>query len=176
MVHNDELDISEEAVHELIWSQFPKSVQQPIRYIQSSGPVDVIFRIGADLVARFPLQAADPGGVSMALSIPGPSPSRHREPRGGLPAAGVGANLVAGTVATDRDPSGSAQFARDLATLVAALRKVDTSSRQVQRAGRGGDLRDHDTWVDTCLRQSARFLDVSRPAKRWHYFLDLPRT
>ena len=72
--------------------------------------------------------------------------------------------------------SDSTSFAHDLATLIAALRRVDTRGRRFERGWRGGDLRTHDEWVQQCLQKSGHLLDVPRLAALWRHFVELPRT
>lgn len=36
--------------------------------------------------------------------------------------------------------------------------------------GRGGDLKAHDAWMSTCLRESERILDVGRLSRMWTAF------
>lgn len=188
-MHADEIDISDGVVRELIGSQFPEWAQQPIRRIESSGTVNAIFRIGDELAARFPLRAADPEATHQVLEdearasaefarhspVPSPVPIAIGSPGPGYPLPWSVQTWLPGTVATDRDPSGSPEFACDLATLVATLRNIDTGGQRFQGSGRGGDLGDHDEWVETCLRQSGTLLDVPRLAELWSYFRDLPR-
>jgi hypothetical protein len=42
-------------------------------------------------------------------------------------------------------------------------------------AGRGGDLKQHDDWLATCLRESEGLLDVARLSRLWAEFRELPR-
>jgi aminoglycoside phosphotransferase (APT) family kinase protein len=188
-MHDDEIAVSHEAVRELIGSQFPEWAQRPVRRIQSSGTVNAIFRIGDDLAARFPLRAADPSATRQLLEeearasaefarhapVPSPVPVAIGNPGMGYPLPWSMQTWLAGVVATDQTPSASVEFARDLADLITALRTVDTRGRPFRGGGRGGDLHRHDEWVETCLRKSEQLLDVSRLAKLWNYFRDLPR-
>jgi hypothetical protein len=58
-MHAGQLTISAEAVHELVSLQFPQWDGLPVRAIASHGTVNVIFRVGGGLAARFPLRAAE---------------------------------------------------------------------------------------------------------------------
>jgi aminoglycoside phosphotransferase (APT) family kinase protein len=60
--------------------------------------------------------------------------------------------------------------------LITDVRAIDTGGRLFSRPGRGGDLRAHDEWVNTCLGRSEGLLDVSRLSKIWQNLHDLPRT
>jgi aminoglycoside phosphotransferase (APT) family kinase protein len=83
---------------------------------------------------------------------------------------------LTGTVAAETDLSESNPFAGDLAQLVANLRRVDTRGRKFERGWRGRDLRDHDEWVQLCLRKSGHLLDVNLLRALWDHFRALPRT
>ena len=82
---------------------------------------------------------------------------------------------LSGTDASRDDPSSSEAFARDLVILITELRHADTRGRTFTGNNRGGELRRHDDWVETCLRNSEELLDVPRLAVLWQYFRDLPR-
>ena len=66
-------------------------------------------------------------------------------------------------------------FAHDLAELIRDLRAIDTRGRTFTGSGRGGDLRAHDDWLETCFRNSEGLLDVPRLRRRWEELRDLPR-
>lgn len=187
-MHEDEIDISDEVVQELIKVQFPQWGSLPVRRIQSSGTVNTIFRIGDELAARFPLCLADPDELRGVLRreadaaallvkhspVPTPSPVALGEPGPGYPLPWSVQTWLPGTIATDADPGASTDFAHDLAAFVAAIRKTDTGGRRFEGTNRGGDIRAHDEWVETCLHNSAELLDVPRLRQLWREFRELP--
>ena len=79
-------------------------------------------------------------------------------------------------MATDTDPGGSPEFAHDLAEFILGVRGIDLRGRAFAGSGRGGDLRRHDAWVETCFQRSEGLLDVARARRLWREFRDLPRT
>jgi aminoglycoside phosphotransferase (APT) family kinase protein len=188
-MHDDDIYVSDKTVRWLVASQFPEWTGVPIHRIRSSGTVYAIFRIGDDLAARFPLRPGDPESVRETLEIeakasaefnrhsrfPGPKPLAIGEPGGGYPLPWSVQSWLPGTVAEDGVAAGSALLARDLATLIASLRQVDTAGRSFEWGWRGGDLRTHDRWVQECLEKSTELLDVPRLTALWKYFLELPR-
>lgn len=190
MMHEDEIEISDETARELIRLQFPEWREQRIRRIPSSGTVNAIFRVGDGLAARFPLRDDDPDETRRALedearaseefarhsTVPSPLPVAIGDPGLGYPLPWSVQTWVTGTVASETDLSGSEVFARDLARLVSTLRKVDTAGRRFEHGWRGGDLRDHDEWVQVCLDQSGTLLDVPLLAALWSRLRELPRT
>lgn len=188
-MHDDQIEISDEIASELIRSQFPAWSQQPIRRIRSGGTVNAIFRIGEGLAARFPLRPADPDETRQFLidearasqafarhaTVASPIPVAIGDPEPRYPLPWSVQTWLPGTIASETDANQSVQFARDLADLVATLRKVDTGGRRFERGWRGGNLRDHNEWVQTCLRESGHLLDVDRLEALWNCFRDLPR-
>ena len=190
MTHDDEISLSAPAVTRLVASQFPEWTDLPIRRISSSGTVNAIFRIGDDLAARFPLRLRDPESVRQTLEIEaeasaefarhspfaGPTPVAIGEPGEGYPMPWSIQSWLSGTVAEGEADAGSTSLALDLATLIVALRRADAAGRSFERGWRGGELRNHDAWVQECLQKSEDVLEVPRLAALWSSFLELPRT
>jgi hypothetical protein len=76
-----------------------------------------------------------------------------------------GADLdIRGDAAVD-DPGGSVAFAHDLAEFISGVRAIGTGGRTFSGQGRGGDLRSHDRWMQTCFERSGQLLDVPRLAR-----------
>ncbi len=189
-MHEREIYVSDETARELIVDQFPRWAHQPIRRVRSSGTVNAIFRIGDKVAARFPLLGTDPAGTHDLLvreaaasaefvrhsPFPAPVPMALGVPGHGYPLPWSVQSWIPGAVATDDDPSDSEPFARDLASLIAALRAADSQGRTFTGHGRGGELTDHDAWVEECLRNSVHLVDVPRMERLWQHFRELPRT
>ena len=70
-------------------------------------------------------------------------------------------------MATDEDPGESVAFAHDLAEFISGVRAIDTRGRTFGGQGRGGDLRSHDAWMETCFERSEQLLDVPRLRRMW---------
>ncbi|MCL4543474.1 MAG: aminoglycoside phosphotransferase family protein [Chloroflexi bacterium] len=189
-MHEDEIVLADAAARALITDQFSRWAQEPIRRIDSSGTVNAIFRIGERYAARFPLLGTDPDETQRLLKsearasaefakaspFPAPEPAGLGRPGEAFPLPWSVQTWLSGTDASKDDPSGSDAFARDLATLITALRGADTRGRTFTGDNRGGDLHDHDEWVEKCLDKSEQLLDVPRLTALWQHFRDLPRT
>lgn len=187
-MHKDQLSVDAGTVRRLVDEQFPHWRSLPIVEISTAGTVNAIFRIGDELAARFPLLAQDPTAASEALSaeaaaaqelaelatVPTPEPVAIGEPGEGYPCPWSVQTWLAGSDATVADPSGSVEFAQDLAAFVAGLRAADTRGRTFAGNGRGGHLPDHDEWTEICLRESAGLLDVARLRDIWAELRTLP--
>jgi aminoglycoside phosphotransferase (APT) family kinase protein len=87
----------------------------------------------------------------------------------------VGGDLAARAVATSEDPGDSVAFARDLAEFILGVRAIDTRGRTFDGSGRGGELRSHDAWVETCLERGEQLLDVTQLRRIWAIMRALPR-
>ncbi|WP_216586730.1 aminoglycoside phosphotransferase family protein [Streptomyces brasiliscabiei] len=188
-MHANQLTVSPETARELVERQFPKWRGLPVRSIASQGTVNAVFRIGDRLAARFPLEAADVEPTRRLLEVeaaaarelagrtrfPTPEPVALGEPGAGYPLPWSVQTWLPGVVADDEDPGRSRAFARDLADLIGELRAIDTRGRTFAGTGRGGDLRSHDAWMETCFGHSGHLLDVPRLRRVWAALRDLPR-
>ncbi|MCC9705107.1 aminoglycoside phosphotransferase family protein [Streptomyces sp. MNU76] len=189
-MHVDQVDVATETVEALIREQFPRWSGRAIRRVPSTGTVNAIFRIGADLSARLPLRPADPAEALAVLErealasaelagvspFPVPKPVALGEPGAGYPMPWSVQTWLPGTVAADADPSGSDAFAEDLAAFVEALRDAGTRGRVFDGDNRGGVLTHHDEWMATCFARSEDLLDVPRLRRLWNRLRELPRT
>lgn len=188
-MHDDELTVPPETVRALIADQFPEWRDHSVRRVGAHGTVNAIYRIGDGLAARFPLRAGDADETRTWLAAEAaatrellgrtrfrtPEPVALGEPGHGYPLPWSVQTWVPGVVATDDDPGDSVPFARDLAEFVAGVRGIDTAGRTFRGTGRGGDLRAHDEWLETCFRRSEGLLDVPELRRLWAELRDLPR-
>ncbi|WP_182903136.1 aminoglycoside phosphotransferase family protein [Microbispora sp. H10830] len=188
-MHADQLTVSQETVRALVDEQFPQWRSLPVTGVAAHGTVNAIFRVGDHFTARFPLQ---PGPVDAtrrwleseaeaarelagSTRFPTPEPVALGEPGAGYPLPWSVQTWLPGAVATDEDPGESVAFAHDLADLINDLRAVGTRGRTFSGKGRGGDLRSHDAWMETCFERSEGLLDVPRLRRMWATFRSLPR-
>jgi len=183
-VHEGQLTISMGQIRRLIEEQFPQFRGEDIRAIETAGTVNAIFRIGERHAARFPLQMRDPENCLHLLErevdasrefqaccpFPSPAPFGIGRRDLGYPMPWLVQTWIDGDVATPGDLSTSHEFARDLAHLIAALRKVDLKGRTFSGPGRGGKLTDHDDWMEVCFTKSESLLDVARLRRLWKRF------
>ena len=188
-MHANQLTVSVESVRKLVDEQFPEWRGLAIRAIASQGTVNTLFRIGDKFLARFPLEPGDVESMRRLLQseaaaarellgrtrFPTPEPIALGEPGAGYPLPWSVQTWLPGAVATDEDPGQSAAFAHDLAEFIHGVRAIDTGGRAFSGAGRGGDLRSHDAWMETCFERSEQLLDVPRLRRTWEIMRDLPR-
>ncbi|MEU6430708.1 aminoglycoside phosphotransferase family protein [Microbispora sp. NPDC046973] len=188
-MHADQLTVSQETVRALVDEQFPQWRDLPVTGLASHGTVNAIFRVGDRLTARFPLQPGPVDAIRRRLEseaeaarelagstrFPAPEPVALGEPGAGYPLPWSVQTWLPGAVATDEDPGESVAFAHDLADLITDLRAVATRGRTFSGTGRGGDLRAHDAWMETCFARSEGLLDVPRLRRMWERLRVLPR-
>jgi aminoglycoside phosphotransferase (APT) family kinase protein len=188
-MHDNEIDISAEVARTLIDRQFPRWRSLSVRHVAATGTVNAIFRVGDRYAARFPLKAGDADTVRHSLEAEAnaaaelagrtrfqtPEPIALGEPGAGYPLPWSVQTWLPGTVATDADPGESVPFALDLAEFIAGVRSIPALGRTFSGGGRGGDLHDHDEWLDTCFLRSEGLLDTGRLRRMWAVLRDLPR-
>lgn len=188
-MHDDQITIEVDQVAALIADELPQFAGEPIEHLAGSGTVNAIFRVGAQLTARFPLRADDPATTRSFLEQEAaaadelghvspfrvPRPVHVGEPGHGYPMPWSAQTWLDGRTATPTSCADSAAFAHDLATLIGALREADTAKRRFTGTGRGGALPDHDAWIEQCLDQSAGLIDTTALRRLWSSFRSLPR-
>ena len=190
-MHPGQLSVTVATVRALVDEQFPRWRSHPVRPVASTGTVNALFRIGDRLVARFPLEpaeaalarervAAEAAAARELLGrtpFPTPEPVALGEPGHGYPLPWSVQTWLPGSDASLLTDA-SADLARDLAAFVAAVRVIDTAGRTFSGTGRGGELRAHDAWVETCCRRSEGLVssgvDVDRVRALWGRLRRLP--
>ena len=188
-MHADELPVSAGLVTDLIDAQFPRWRGLPVSRVDSPGTINAIFRVGERLAARLPLRGGDPAAARRALEseaaaarelagatrFPVPEQVALGEPGPGYPLPWSVQRWLPGRTGDEDDPASSVPFARDLAEFIAGVRAIAPRGRKFSGRGRGGDLKNHDAWISTCLKESEGLLDVGRLSRMWAAFRDLPR-
>lgn len=187
-MHDDELHIDEQVARQLIIDQFPEWSFKCVRRITTDGTENAIFRIGADLTARFPLRSADPTDMRAELAreaaamrelaaccpVATPATVAMGDPGYGYPLPWTVQTWIHGAVATPHDLAHSELFAHDLVDLIRSLHAADTKGGHFTGSGRGGDLHDSDAWMEVCFRESDGLLPVDRLRALWAEFRSLP--
>jgi aminoglycoside phosphotransferase (APT) family kinase protein len=188
-MHDDEVVISDGLARKLIGAQFPDYRGLALQRLPSAGTVNVVFRLGLDLSVRFPRRASDANATPAALgreadrarqfadrsTVNAPRPIGIGDPAHGYPMAWSIQTWLPGTTASPTSVADSSEFARDLAGLITALRATPTRGRRFTGRGRGGDLRAHDNWVETCLLKGQHLLDVQALRRLWTQLRSTPR-
>ncbi len=188
IMHEGQLAIDAGQVRRLVAAQFPEWTDLAVHPVASTGTVNALFRIGDELVARFPLLGEDADEVRNSLvdeaersaelarstSVRTPVPVALGEPGEGYGLPWSVQTWLPGTDANTRDPGGSVGFAADLASFILELRGLDTHGRTFDGSGRGGELGRHDEWMETCFANSAGLFDVAVVRALWQDLRVLP--
>lgn len=181
MMHEGQLDITAGVVAALVAEQFPQWAGEPVTAVRSHGTVNALFRIGDGLVARFPIEPADPAVKRAELvaetdaarrlrtvsPYPTPEPVALGEPGAGYPLPWAVYRWVPGTIADQAGVADSLAFAEDLAAFVLAVRGLPTEGRVFTGSGRGGVLADHDGYVGRGLERSRALMDTDALGRLW---------
>lgn len=189
-MHDDQIHIDADIARALICDQFPEFRRERIVPLRTAGTDNAIFRIGSQAAARFPLRATAPAESAAALSaeaasmaefarhspVAAPRPLGLGRPGPLYPLPWSVQTWIDGEVATPEGLATATAFARDIGRLIASLRAVDTGGRRFDGQGRGGHLPDHDDWMETCFKNSATLLDVTRLRSLWVRLRALPRS
>jgi aminoglycoside phosphotransferase (APT) family kinase protein len=188
-MHAGQLSVTVETVRELVAEQFPQWRELSVEAVRSEGTDNALFRLGEELVARFPLLAAEIEATRQGLeaearaarvllgrtAFPTPEPIAFGKPGPGYPLPWSVQTWLPGTPATIEDPCDSHAFGRDLAEFIGGVRAIETGGRAFSGDGRGGLLRDHDEWMATCFERSEGLLDVAPLRRLWTQLRELPR-
>lgn len=189
-MHRDQLEIPAKVAAGLITALLPEVSPEDIHLWDTSATTQRIVRIGTDLVARFPLVRGDAEAAHERLlaehhamdefaehcPVPTPRPVAIGEASTAFPMPWSVQTWLPGEVATPHGVAHSDDVVEDLATLITALRSIDTRGRTFTGSGRGGDLRDHDTWVALCLDRSEGLLPAEQLRGLWSRWRELDRT
>ncbi|WP_285725177.1 phosphotransferase [Psychromicrobium xiongbiense] len=171
-MHEGQLTLSEQQVATLVMRQFPHWASLSVRALPSSGTVSSLFRLGEELLLRFPLESADPEAKRVELeaevaaarrlldlsrpragaglhkpTVQTPEPLALGEPGEGYPLPWSVYRWIPGRVAVNSEAADSVACAIGLAEFVAQLRSLDTEGRSFAGSGRGGVLQGQDQVV-----------------------------
>jgi aminoglycoside phosphotransferase (APT) family kinase protein len=189
-MHAGQLDVTVELVDGLVRTQFPDWSGLAVRAVPSHGTVNALFRIGDDLVARFPILPGEAATIRQELDdeadaarrlrrmspYPTPEPIAIGAPGEGYPLPWSVYSWVDGTIAYDAEVAGSTAFAEDLARFVLALRAEPTEGRVFTGSWRGGVLTSQDEYIADGLERSRGMIDVDQLARLWAELRTTPRT
>ncbi|MBB4740314.1 aminoglycoside phosphotransferase (APT) family kinase protein [Actinoplanes octamycinicus] len=187
-MHPDQVDISAGTVAALVASQFPEWRALPIVPVPSDGTVNALFRLGDDIVLRFPLRPAageerrqeladeqeNARRVRRHVPLPVPEPLGLGRPGPGYPGFWSLSRWIPGRTVTPREMGDPDVFAADLAGFVTAVHAIDTEGRVWNGRSRGGPLHLADAEVRQALRASGRLTDTGRLARIWDECRDAP--
>ena len=187
-MHAGQVEVSVDVVAALVAAQFPRWRAWPVRAVVSHGTVNALFRLGDEVVLRFPLRpSADPvfraelvavqenaRRIAGCVPLPVAEPLAVGEPGAGYPGLWSAYRWLAGDTAELDTMGDPGVFAVDLAGFVGALRAMDTGGRVWDGRSRGGPLAGRDAGVRRDLAACAHLVDAGRLAAVWRDCLDAP--
>jgi aminoglycoside phosphotransferase (APT) family kinase protein len=184
-MHEEQVDVTVGIVAGLVAEQFPQWRDLPVRAVRSHGTVNALFRLGEEVVLRFPLRAsparrnellaeqANSRRFAAYVPVAVPEPLGLGAPGPGYPGAWAAYGWIAGSTAEAAD--GVERLGRELAGFVRAVRGVDAGGRSWNGQGRGGPLDAYENWVRHSLARSAGMVDTERLGRLWEQCRDVPR-
>jgi aminoglycoside phosphotransferase (APT) family kinase protein len=154
-MHEDEVDIDDALVRRLLTAQLPHLAGLPLTRIEAWGTDHAIFRLGDDLSVRVPkiLWAAQQGVLEARwlpvlapnLPVEVPVPLAVGEPADAYPFHWYVSPWLTGANPEQGGSVSLPRLALDLAELVHALQRIDTTGAPIPRQGqRGGPLAGAD--------------------------------
>jgi aminoglycoside phosphotransferase (APT) family kinase protein len=181
-MHDDECDIDAALVRRLLAAQFPEYGKLPVRALPSTGTVNAIFRLGADLCARLPrvqCYAADLDKewdwlprLAPRLSLQVPEPVAKGAPDCGYPFSWAIYRWIDGQPYADELVADECQAALDLAGFVSQLRQIEVVAG-APRAGRK-PLRELDTVTRAAIDSAGSDIDQDAASAAWDLALQAP--
>jgi aminoglycoside phosphotransferase (APT) family kinase protein len=178
-MHADQVELTEDAVAALVRAQLPAWGGLPVRRVRSDGTVNALFRVGEEVVLRFPLRPDASAGArasvvreqDTARQFDAVVPVAIPEPL----AVGAPADAYAGWWSAYRwipgappeVPSETESLAVDLAAVVRAIHGLDAGGRAWDGRSRGGPLATRDGPVRSALAASDGLTDIRAVEAAW---------
>lgn len=182
-MHEDEVAIDEAVVRRLVADQFPALATRPLTLVEPWGTDNAIWRLGDDLVVRFPRihWAVDQVGLEATwlprlaphLPVAIPRPVAVGAPGHGYPHPWAVHRWLPGTNASSGTLGDPARFARALAEVVRALWRVPPEGAPAAR-NRARPLAALDGEVRTFIDRSAEVIDADAALAAWNRALQAP--
>jgi len=183
-MHPGEIPFGVELVRRLVDSQFPQWSPLPLERLESSGTVNVLYRLGDDLVVRLP--RVFEGGKTWAgrsverdlewlprlaplLPLRIPRVVAKGEPDEGYPVAWGVYDWLRGELPVVERLADAELLARRLAEFVLALRSAEVGG--APESARGSSLERWDAPVRAALPQLADELDIAAALGAWEQAL-----
>lgn len=180
-MHPGEADIDEALVARLVAEQFPQLAGLPVRAAPSTGTVNAIYRIGAELYARLPRVTQWADGIVRELAwlprlapllpLQIPEPIERGRPAHSYPFDWAIYRWIDGEPYRDELVADERQAARDLAGFVRELRRIETAG--APQAGRR-PLAELDTPTRAAIAASRDLIDGAAAAAAWNRALEAP--
>lgn len=186
-MHPDEVAFGDDLARRLVDSQFPQWSELPLERIGASGTVNVLYRLGEELVVRLP--RVFEGGKTWAgrgvdrdlewlprlapsLPVAIPQVVAKGVPADGYPADWAVYSWLEGEVPDVQRLADAEALARQLAAFVQALRAIDAAG--ASEAARGSSLERWDSPTRAALAELRDEIDTEAATSAWEAALAAP--
>jgi aminoglycoside phosphotransferase (APT) family kinase protein len=176
-MHEDEVGVTADLVRRLVADQFPEWSELPVEPVASSGTDNALFRLGADLVARFPRihWAVDDVAkeqrwlplIAPQVPLRVPVPVAMGTPDFDYPHAWSVYEWMPGHNPTAADVDEA--FIQDLADFVIALHSIDVDEPPI--GTRSVTLVSRDEGTRAALAESEGLVDVPAVKAVWSHLM-----
>ena len=180
-MHDGEVDVSAQIVHQLLVDQFPNLCDMPVKEVLSTGTVNAIYRLGDDLCVRLPRVPQGTGDLekelewlpklARLLTLAVPEPVAMGEAVGGYPFPWAIYRWIEGETFETGRVSDEHEAAADLAQFVAELRRMDPSG--APRSGRA-PLVQLDEVTRAAIDSLHGVIDTDAAIAAWELSLEAP--
>jgi aminoglycoside phosphotransferase (APT) family kinase protein len=175
-MHDDEVEVNEALVRRLLQSQMPDLADRPLMVVEPWGTDNAIWRVGTDLVLRFPRIHWAAGQVEheaerlprLASHLPVgiPEPVAVGEPGDGYPYRWALHRWIPGEGAILEGMDDPLVFAADLAHVVRMLQAVPTTTAP-PATNRARPLADYDEATRGIIDRAAHLIDAAAAIDVW---------
>jgi aminoglycoside phosphotransferase (APT) family kinase protein len=181
-MHDDELDIDVDLVRRLLSRQFPRWADLRLEPVASAGTVNALYRLGDHMVVRLPRVERAKGGVehehewiprlSPLLPVTIPPLLGKGVPGEGYPLPWSVFHWIEGENPTADKLAAPDGLAQDVATFIAALRRIDPTG--APPAYRGGSLMTRDGEVRMWITNLGDAIHTDAVMEVWKKSLQAP--
>ena len=182
-MHDEEVEIDEALVRHLVDTQFPALADRPLTVVEPWGTDNAIWRLGPDLVVRFPRihwataqverEATWLPRLAPYLPVAVPKPVAIGAPGGGYPYRWALHRWLPGAAATMARMDDPVRFARRLAAVVRALQTVPTDGAPVAR-NRARPLEAYNDVALGSIAYASPLIDAGQARAVWEAALAAP--
>lgn len=181
-MHEGEVDVDGDLVRRLLAGQFPQWAGMPVDAVESTGTVNAIYRLGAELCVRLPRVEAWAGDLVKELRwlprlAPGlplavPEPLAEGAPALGYPFRWAVYRWLDGEPLAPDRAGGDRRVAEDLGRFVSDLRRIDPTGGP--RSPRDWPLETRDAEARALIESLRGVLDTDAMTAAWETALRAP--
>lgn len=175
-MHSNEVDVGPTIVRRLLAEQMPELAELHLSIVEPWGTDNAIWRLGDELVVRFPRIASAEGQIGREaewlprlapyLGVAIPDPVAVGAPGCGFPFAWAVHRWLPGDGAALHRMRDAVEFATDLADVVLQLRTVPTNGIRAA-VNRARPLADYDDATRQAIKSASHLIDTDAALTVW---------